>query len=210
MIKNTLDASDLAGRPFGRPARSQRTTRAGLAGCALVIVASVMLGCGGGGDNGGTGTMPACVGFTAASPAASNAVSTRESSGSTCEVARLELVVTDVDDLFGASFTVTFDPAVVSFDGWSTSGSLLDSDGVDLELLEDVDAGVVKIGVSRFGVDTGVDVVGTRLLLTLLFRKAADSGATPLSYTNGKLIGSEPQPQVKPGVTWVGGTVFLR
>jgi hypothetical protein len=175
-----------------------------------MIVAGVMLGCGGGGDDGGTGTMPTCVGFTAASPAASNTVSTRESSGSTCEVARLELVVTDVDDLFGASVTVTFDPAVVSYEGWSTTGSLLESDGADLELLENVDAGAVKIGVSRFGADTGIDVVGTRLLLTLRFRKATDNGATPLAYTNGKLTGSEPQPQVKPGVTWVGGTLILR
>ena len=176
----------------------------------MMIVAGVMLGCGGGGDDGGTGTMPACIEFTAASPAAPNAVSTRESSGSTCEVARLELAVTDVDDLFGASFTVTFDPALVSYDGWSTTGSLLDSDGADLELLEDVAVGAVKIGVSRFGVDTGIDVVGTRLLLTLRFRKAADSGTTPLAYSNGKLIGSEPQAPVKPGVAWIGGTLILR
>jgi hypothetical protein len=175
----------------------------------LLVAAGATLSCGGGSDGGGIVPAAACIDFTAAAAPVANSVATRRSAGTTCELVQLELVVTDVDEVFGLSFIVGFDPAVASYDGMSTAGSLLASDGAGLEVLEDVGPSQVTLAVSRFAL-TGVDAQGSQRLLTLRFRKAGQSGSAPLVYVDPKLLVNGTPPQTKTDVTWSAGTLRLR
>ena len=126
-----------------------------------------------------------------------------------CNLVTIELQVTDVNDLFAAELTVNFDPAIVSFDGLSTAGSILESGGSQLQVLEtEVAPGNIQIGVTRLAM-TGVDAVGSRRLLQLTFRSVAVSGMSSVSYSSTDLFGSETPPLPKPGITWTGGALEI-
>jgi hypothetical protein len=176
---------------------------------SLVLLAALALSCSGGSD-GGTGLASPCLGFSPAGSAGPSTVTTREAAGSNCDVAILEIVATDVDDLFTASFTVQFDPAIVRYDGLGISDSILASDGAQVEALEQEQTGQVTVGVSRVATSSGIDVVATQVILSISFRRAAPGGATSLDYSNTNLLGSETPPQVKPGIQWVGGSLMIQ
>lgn len=173
---------------------------------AALLLSVVLLGPSCGGDGGGTPSSGGpCLEFTPAASPAPDTVSTRVA-GNACSTIDLELQITDVSDVFAVSFTVTFDPATVSFDSLSTAGSLLASDGALLETEIVGSSGMVAIGVTRLA-STGRDAAGTANLLTLRFRQQAAAGASLLSYGDTRVLGSEAPPQEKPGISWTGGTV---
>jgi hypothetical protein len=129
--------------------------------------------------------------------------------GTTCDDVVIELVVTDVTDLFAAEMTVTFNSAVAVYDGNSVIGSVLSSDGAQIEVLEHEQPGQVTLGLTRLAAD-GVDVTGSAVLVKIMFQKPAlDDGSTPLGIPSGSLLGSETPPQVKGGIQWVGGTLTI-
>jgi hypothetical protein len=138
----------------------------------------------------------------------SDRVVTTTGPGSTCDTIELDLKISDVTDIFGISFTVSFDPAIVSLASTSSTGSLLESDGVTVEVVVIETNGSASVGLSRFTV-TGIDAVGPETLVTLTFTREAGVGATVLSFSETKVLGSETPPQEKPGIIWSGGVLDL-
>ena len=91
----------------------------------LLAVIAAPLGCGGSGGGGGTsGSTAPCLAYMPASAPVPSSVVTRSSGGS-CGTLQLEFVATDVNDLFTASFRVTYDPTIMEYDSFSVAGSHL-------------------------------------------------------------------------------------
>ena len=179
----------------------------------IFLAASSALCCGGGGGGGGGRDVvdPSCLSFTAGGTPNPSTVIATESAASTCEVAQLDVRITGVDDVYAGSFTVSYDAAMVSYEGTSLSGSILNEDGAAVEVIENEGAGSVTIGLTRIGVDTGVDFDTTGTLITLIFRilPSAGSGSGGLTFSNGELVGSETPPEEKSGLQWHGGNLRI-
>lgn len=138
-------------------------------------------------------------------------VSLESGASSTCASLELEVVVAGVSDLYAASFSLAFDPAVVTYTGSSASGSVLGSDGTTVDLQENPSVpSVVSIGLTRVGSAKGIDVPGKGRLVTLRFDASGGAGPAALTFSNGKLFGSETPPLQKPGIAWAGGVVSLK
>jgi hypothetical protein len=129
---------------------------------------------------------------------------------STCDMLAIDVMVTDVNDVFASSFTLNYDESLARFEQSSTSGSLLASDGTTVQILEDAQTGRVTIGLTRLGVSTGVNAVGTQRLVTLMFSTVADAGDAGITFSNQAILGSETPPVEKTSVAWVGGTLLVR
>lgn len=159
-------------------------------------------GCGGGGG----GVQERCIGFLAsADPAPATAVA-RQAAGSTCGEVVIEIVLTDVSDVFAVEFTASFDTAVAAYDGYSLAGSHLASDGAQVLVLESKQPGAVSLGLTRANSSSGVSFAGGRGLVRLLFRRAGTADRGPLSFSSTRVFGSEQPPVEKPGIEWIGGT----
>jgi hypothetical protein len=171
---------------------------------AILLVSS---GCGGG-DGGGAAAAP-CLSFVGAQAPAAGRVVARLAAGGSCAARAVEIVVTDVSDVFGAQFVLTFDASRVSYAGASAQGSFLTSGGAQVSVQEGGGGGNVTVGISRVGVSTGVNVTGSQVLIRLTFAPVA-VGASTLSLSNAILFGSQTPPQPKPGLTWSGGSFTIQ
>ncbi len=175
---------------------------------ALGLAPALLAGCG----NGGGGTVPSiCFSFVPdAAPSASTVVA-RSGSGSSCELLVVELVLTDVTDVFAVSFRASFDPSLLAYDGHSLAGSHLTSDGAQVQALETVGQGEVQLGLSRLNPAGGIDFGGPQVFVKLLFRKpvGAQGGSGRLDFADTQVFDSQQPPQPKPGIVWLGGTVRL-
>ena len=182
-----------------------------------VLLAASAFACGGGGDSGG-GTVPTRVAtFAPADPTPpSNSVSLQSGSQS-ADTVTIRVSATDVNDFFGAGFRVTFDPASLVFLGMSSAGSFLRDGGVpNANLLFTTDAisvpGAVLVSATRLqnqtGTLTGVNVNGTRELVSLTFLATADTAGNTLSLPAPREVCDSDTPICNPiGVGWFGGTV---
>jgi hypothetical protein len=188
-------------------------TRNSAALLALLLLAA---GCGGGGSNGGGGVIPdpACLEFNASNSPASGEVAAREAVGSTCDRIVVELIITDVNDIFGFQIDFTYDDSVVSYDGFSTSGSILVNDGATLLVVTDPDPATVPFSISaaRPGAASGsVDATGQHRLIRVFFRRLVESGTSSLAFTEGRLFNVDPPPDNEiPGIPFHGGTFVVR
>lgn len=170
-----------------------------------LVAASLALAPACGGGDGGTVAPALCLSFTAAQPPAQGRVAVRQGSGS-CSARSLDVVVTDVSDVFSGSFTVTFDPARVAFGGASASGSFLAAGGTQVNVVQtNPQPGSVTVGISRVQSTTGVNVTGSQVLVRLSFSPVT-AGTATLALTSAQLFGSQTPPQPKSGLTWTGGT----
>jgi len=170
-----------------------------------LLVAALVLGLGCGGGHGGT-MVSFCLNFTGAQAPAAGRVVARLASGGSCAARFVEIVVTDVADVFSGSFTVNFDPTKVAFGSASFQGSFLTAGGVQVNVVQtNPQPGSVTVGISRFGVASGVDVIGSQVLVRLSFAPVG-AGAATLTLANGQLFDSGTPPQPKSGLTWSGGT----
>jgi hypothetical protein len=153
-----------------------------------------------------------CLELSGADPSPSS-ITCSEGADSTCELIAVDLVVTDVLDLFTVDFALTFDPALVGYEGLSAAGSLLSSDGTEVTVFEDYDPaqGKITVTIARLGLGSGgIDAIGERFLLRLYFRKIADSGSCPLAFTTTRLFSGVFPPAIIDGVEWSGGTLIIR
>ena len=173
-----------------------------------ILMMTLLPGCKGSSDN---MVVPAaaCLEFSAIVGPSAGSVTLEEASNSTCDVLSLTVMITDVADIFASSFVVEFDPAIATYTALSISSSFLGSDGATVEVLADEQPGSVSIGLTRLGSNSGIDVVGTRELVTLVFSKVATNGSGSVTFTNGVLLGSETPPQSKTGVSWSGGMMLV-
>ena len=174
----------------------------------LLVAMSGTLACSGGDASGDTPLAGSCLDLSAT--AGGQQTVSLDKGTSTCDMLAIDVVVTDVSDVFATSFTLSYDETLARFEDVSTSGSLLASDGTTVQVLEDAQTGRVTIGLTRLGVSTGVNAVGTQRLVTLMFSSLADAGDTGISFSNQTILGSEAPPVDKSSVSWVGGTLVLR
>jgi hypothetical protein len=173
---------------------------------------SISVACGGsdGGSSGGTLPNTACVEFNAAATPESDTVTSRQGLNSSCDMLAVDLIVTDVDDLFTADFTFTFDPTLISYQSVSTNLSILTQDGTPLTTIsKELAPGEISIAITRLGgAQGGADAVGEHFMARLFLRRLADSGATSLDFTSARFFNS--QVQVIPGVQWRGGSIVIQ
>lgn len=184
--------------------------------CALVTLL-VTLGCGGGGsgggdDNGGVTPTATCISFSAGAGPASGTATSAKGAGSVCTTVIVEVLLTDVNDVFTVSFDAVFDPDTARYDGFSVAGSHLSSDGAALQVIETTATGQVSLGITRSNPATGINFAGSQTVVKLMFVKASgvDEGDTAsLTFSNTHVLGSEQPPVEKAGITWSGGTLSV-
>lgn len=126
--------------------------------------------------------------------------------GGSGDLVSLNVGVNGVNDLFGASFRIAYDPTLVEFDNWS-AGALVEGAGQSaLYQVAIVQPGVVEVGVSCAGCANGIDVGSTQNLVQLIFR-ATQSGSSPLTFVSADLLDSGSPPGPIGGLNWFGGTL---
>lgn len=193
---------------------------------ALAAIAILALGttaCGGGGDDNPAPSGPVAS-FT---PGTATPGSIAQLAGSTSGTSfTIKISATDVPDFFGAAFRIRIDPDYVAYQGLSSTGSFLRDGGVtSLDFRADATTvpGQVIVNATRVqnagGTIPGVNVVGTRELVSLTFRVRTFFNATADANTNGIPDGSlefidprevcdSDQPVCTPiSVTWSAGSV---
>jgi hypothetical protein len=171
----------------------------------------LLVSCGGSSsDDNGPPNGGACINFTPSQSPASDTVASREGVPSSCDRIAIELIVTDVNDIFAADFTMSFDSATATYDGYDTSGSILTSDGTQVTaLVNQPNNDQLVLSVTRLGgAAGGVDAVGQHRLLRLYFRRRTTAGTANVTYVLGRLF--DDQVQEIQGVTWHGGTLVVR
>ena len=177
---------------------------------ALIVVAlvGVVFGCGGS-DNGGM-TPTTCVTFvTAGDPTTFTAVA----GAAACSSIEVRVRLNGVMDVYGGGFDITFDPAIVAYDGLDKSTSHLSSDGTATSFLDGspvpVGTGTVEIGFTRLDQAAGgVDFDASQELCRLRFKKIAGSGSTDLTLS--RLTLKDPNGGGYQNVTASGGTFTIR
>jgi hypothetical protein len=173
----------------------------------LPLAAALLVGCG----SGGGGVLPGlCIGFQGTAAAASTAVAA-QGPGTQCDLVEVAVRLTGVNDVYTVSFQADFDPLVTKYEGYSIAGSQLASGGATVNVLENVGAGSVSLGVSRVNPATGINFTTTGTVITLKFSAVSDANPAtgPLSFSNTQVLGSEAPPQEKAGITWFGGTLVI-
>jgi hypothetical protein len=179
-------------------------------GYCLVLVCGVVLSGACGDDDAGV-PEAVCVEFVPAEAPEAGKVAARAGAESTCEVAVVEIVATDIDDVFSIEADVLYDNVVVRYLGFDTEGSVLAADGVEIvPIVSEVEGGRITLGIARRSA-TGIDVSGTRLLVKLFFLNNLIAGSTgSLTLTDECLRGSEEPPDdVKPGLVCSDGTFII-
>jgi hypothetical protein len=125
--------------------------------------------------------------------------------GESGDLVTVEILVSGVDDLFGADFDVTFDAALVDYvDG--EPAALLGTQPIATVATQS--PGHLVIGAARHGSEGSVDVDAPAALMRLTFRALAE-GSSPVAFGDADLL--PPPIPGGPGtignVTWHGGTV---
>lgn len=154
-----------------------------------IVVVLAASGCGGGGGNDGGVVGPQSASFAAADPTPpADSISLQQGTRAGL-VVNVLVSVTDVPDFFGAGLRLTYDPSIVRFESSSSTGSFLrdapfDGPGAGLQFLVDSSTpGVLNVAATRqqnpAGNAPGVDVNGTRTLISLQFRLLLGTAGTP-------------------------------
>jgi hypothetical protein len=174
---------------------------------AVAIIATLLLVAPGCSDDAPTST-ELCIEFDTAQAPAPGTVSSRLGDDSVCQEVVVEIVATDITDVFGFATTIEYDPEVAAYSGRSTIGSAL---GTDLLVdIEEDPFGTLTVGVTRVAA-TGVDITGTEVLIELFFEIwAVESDSGPLTLGDNCLVDSGPPPEIINGVTCSGGTLTVR
>jgi hypothetical protein len=162
--------------------------------------------------NGGLGEV--CLEFTPLASCSTAQVVARQGAASTCAEVKVELVLPvagGVTDVFGATFTLGYDPAETFFSSASEAGSLLGADGAPVIVNPPFSTTQpVSVVITRSGVTTGADPLATNeLLITLSFVRLATSGSAELTLEDGELWSYGQPPVPKPGIAFCGGTLSI-
>jgi hypothetical protein len=183
-----------------------RHWRSWMLAIAMAGVLAVAYGCGGGSSP----ISDACLQFTAAGAPAAGKVVARQASGSTCAAVGIECVMSDVSDVYAASFTLVYPASVMNYIGFLATDSALAEGGVRVDVIAGDQPGRLTIGITRVGSTSGVNVTGTGVLLRLDFEKVGNGGSGNVTFEDAQLLGSETPPQAKVGIQWVGGNASVK
>jgi hypothetical protein len=177
----------------------------------LLLLVSASLACSGSGGArsvttpGPSGSFVATFTPDQSAPAAGE-IGLTQAAGGGGDLVSLNVSVNGVNDLFGASFRIAYDPSLVEFDNWS-AGSLVEGAGQPaLYQVAIVQPGVVEVGVSCAACTSGINVGATQNLVQLIFR-ATQSGSSSLTFVAADLLDSGSPPGPIGGLNWFGGTL---
>jgi Cohesin domain len=170
------------------------------------LVAAAMACGGGGGSSGPTAPPPpptSGIVFTSSGTGAASSVNLASGGGSTNSTLVLEVQASQVQDLFGVAFNLSYPSQLLRFEG-ATEGTFLSEGGAVSTSLQAVESptGTVVLGLSRFGAVPGVRGSGT--LVTLRF-SAVSSGTGSFTFSRNTAVSSTGTSIS--GFTWTGGTV---
>lgn len=152
-------------------------------------------------------TTSICMSFDGDAGAAGSEVRMQDTAGSTCQVAEIEILVSDVNGLYGAAFDLAYQSPRARFRTVDTSTSVLGRDGAQL-FVQTTDTGSrIVVGISRTGTAAAIDVAGTEVLARIVFERASPNAATSdLTFLNANLLDASGPPLPIPGVVWRDGT----
>ncbi len=183
---------------------------------ALSLPVSAAPGCGGGGT---PAAAPRCATFTPAAMPAAGTVTTESDLSSTCDIVKLNVMVTGVDNVWSAGFKVRYPSNLLTFLDADDTNSILGKDGTPLDTLlvlppipvPGTDFSEVTVGITRSSSTApGVNIGATpELLIQLLFSRGSGTGSGSITYLNEKLEDAQSPPQTIPGIVWSGGTVIV-
>ncbi len=192
-------------------------------GCKRALLGSVILamvlffspGCSSDDSSGSVFVVPTCIEFLPAqtgTPANNSIVLRKNTDTSDCDEVQVEIVVTNVNDVYGAGFVIEYNGAIVAYQGFSTTGSFLEDNNVDTQIVQDGPVGSVTFSITRVqdansNSENGVDVSGSRVLGTLRFRSFSVGGPVELTLTNNNLFDNQTPPQAIPNLTWEFGSL---
>ena len=182
-----------------------------------IVLAAATTACGGGGggsNDGGTTGGPQTGAFVAAdSTPPADSVSLQAGTQSGLVVSVL-VRATDVDDFFGAGFRVLYDGTVAQYQTFDASTSFLrdapfNTAGAPLQFQVDSSTpGVLSISATRLqnaqGTATGVNVAGTRTLLSLQFVMLKVTQQSPVTLPGSQREARNSADAVLP-LTWQAG-----
>ena len=133
----------------------------------------------------------------------SNSLAWRSSSQSTPDNLQVDLVATQVRDLYGVSFDLVFPSNFVRYEEIVEHPSFAGDAGTQTSLLaSQASGGVVVVGLSRIGESPGFS--GTGVLMTASFTPLTP-GLGALAFENQLASDSAGIPQDL--IAWFGGTV---
>lgn len=150
-----------------------------------LLTAATVTACGGGGGGGGVvippGVSPVFTG--AANPGGAGFSMT---AGTVTNANfQVQIRVDGIDDFYGASFQLTFDPVTADFLTASGAGSVLAGTGISTQFLaQELSPGVLTVTATRRDETLGgVDVGGTAaLLITLNFEALDEDASNPFAF----------------------------
>jgi hypothetical protein len=126
--------------------------------------------------------------------------------GTAGDLVTVAVNLTDISNVYGAAFSITFDPARAAFTGWSP-GAVLETGGhAPTYQIDDAQPGTVIVGATRNGNVSGVNVTGSRTLVRMTFRVLVE-GSTALAFSAPELYDAAVPPQAIAGVTWHAGAL---
>jgi hypothetical protein len=163
----------------------------------LLVFASfaVSTACGGGGGGGGGSSNPLTASFASSNPnPVAGDVSLQAVSASAASFS-VDVSFTDMNDVFAATLTMTYDPTAIRFDSHSFVNTFMTAGptGGPTLLVSDDGAGTVRIAASRLAPDAGVDVAGTRALVRLGFTARRAVANSPIAFAgNLEVCNSQP------------------
>lgn len=175
------------------------------AGLPVLGFVLALAACGGGGGGGGTPTEPppppppaAAIVFTPSSAAGANSVFLASGPASTASTLFLEVRASQVTDLYGVAFDLTYPSAQLQF-VQATPGGLLGAAGSVQAVTSG--AGALIVGGTHLGNVPGS--TGSGVIMTLQFNAIA-AGEGQLSFSRNSALDSDGG--LLP-VTWVAGAV---
>jgi hypothetical protein len=199
-----------------------RFTKSKKALLVALLIGGFALSAGCGGDDDDDNGGPLVATFTPSNnPPAANSLTLQAGSASG-DTFTVLIQATAINDVFGATFDLTYDPDVLDVVSWSAAGSFLEVGGsvpVFLTFPTDpVDAnGTVEFTISRLAPSPAVDVAGTQTLFSVTFEATDTVGNTPISFaTSPRLVctgeidgGTRTCSSVAPVPLFAGGNVSV-
>jgi hypothetical protein len=167
------------------------------------LAVGLLAACGGGGGGGGpTAPPPVLPGFvfTPAGAAGANSLSLASGAATTATTLVLEVRATQVTDLYGVAFNLTYPSAQLQFVR-ATAGPLLGTGAVQATVSP---VGTLIVGATHLGNVPGAS--GSGVVMTLEF-SAGTAGTGSFAFTRNSALDSAGLPL--PGITWVAGSVTL-
>jgi len=170
----------------------------------LLLLSVFFSACGGSGSTDvSTSASPAS--FVAEKSAVPGSV-TLQDGGGTGDTIYIDVVLTDVNNVFSTSIYLDYDPLVVNWSGSSSSGDFLEKSGsspvYSLSLQNGIE-GTLVIGISLLNPATPVSGSGT--MVTIPFKVLA-RGSSPVTFSNLQVFNALPS---EIGVSSGGGTITI-